>query len=284
MTLLVKTAVSHKPDDRPRNDTATHIQEFGDYLAYDDGTAENAYGLDNVTLGKAAVRFILPKADTLYGFAIHFTFGDKDVSNQKVTLAVWDKLTPTGQPENDQPIRKINYVFPQYTDRINGFYYFKLDQPLPVKDQFYVGWIQTSDFMLNIGADLNYADLSGGANNPNLYVSLAGSWKNSALNMAPMIRPYLGTDFVAGIPVLNERPQLQVRVYPNPTTGTINVETDPMLQVRATLFSLEGKALSEAMEYQGSTTLSYPNLKPGLYLLQLRADNGMMKCEKIIVR
>lgn len=283
MKLLVKTTVKNIPDEFPINDTATHVQEFGDYLAYDDGTAENSFGVMNVSLAKVAVRYILPAPDTLYGVAIHFTFGTKDVSKKTVTLAVWDHLTDIGKPENDQPVRRINYVFPQYTNKINGYYYFKLPEPLAVKDQFYVGWIQNSDFMLNVGADFNYADLNSGSINSNLLVSLAGHWESTNLTFAPMIRPYLGTDFVAGMPVLNEAPKLQVKVYPNPTEGILHIETDPGLVLSVTLFSLDGRQLSQPTKYQGSTTLSYPNLRPGMYLLQLRTDEGMVQYEKVIV-
>jgi hypothetical protein len=283
MKLLVKTKVI-TPDDFHRNDSAIHVQEFGDYLAYDDGTAENAYGLENVSLGKVAVRFILPKTDTLYGVAVHFTFGLKDVSNQNFTLAIWDKLTETGKPENDQPVRRINFVFPQYTNRVNGYYYFKLSEPLAVKDQFYVGWIQTKDFRMEVGADLNYTDLNPGTVNPNLYVSLQGSWKLTDLNFAPMIRPYLGKDFVEGMPVIDQRPEMQVKIYPNPTQGVIHVETTDTHPMSAVLFSLDGRQVSGTTTFSQSTTLNYPHLKPGMYLLRFRTNEGIVHCEKVIVR
>jgi hypothetical protein len=137
---------------------------------------------------------------------------------------------------------------------------------------------------MEVGADLNYTDLNSGSINPNLYVSLQGSWAVTKLNFAPMIRPYLGTDYVEGIPVIRQQPEMQVKIYPNPTQGVIHVETTETHEMSVALFSLDGRQLSGITKFYRAATLNYPHLKPGMYLLQLRSDEGMVQYEKVIVR
>src|SRR5690606_1564302 len=56
------------------NDTVRMRQEFDYYLAYDDGTAEKSYFLNQFTTfpAKTAIEFHLNEPDTIRGVAIYF--------------------------------------------------------------------------------------------------------------------------------------------------------------------------------------------------------------------
>ena len=178
------------------NDTATFLQVFNTYLAYDDGTAEQGYGITNTNTSspgsQVALKFTIPGSDTLYGIGIHFNQSLADVSNDAVALRVWSSInTENLTNSSDQIIAELEDIKPQYTFHRNGFYYF----PLTRQGQFPIVFIsvgtRTSDFLLNVGFDRNYY-LSDFATQSNLYYNVEGGWYRSVQQGVPMIRAYIG--------------------------------------------------------------------------------------------
>ncbi|MGZ5242894.1 MAG: T9SS type A sorting domain-containing protein [Bacteroidia bacterium] len=274
-TLLINTVVESVPDRFRQNDTATHKQVFGDYLAYDDGTAEGGYGLVGANIGKVAMRFTINAPDTLHGIAVHFNQADAFVGGRFINLAVWQNLTPLGQPEKDEPAAKITFVKPTY-ENINGYTYFEFKTPVPVKDQFYIGWVQNQDFVLNVGFDKNYEELQG-PKTDNLMISTTGKWEKSTVNGIPMMRPYIGSNpvFVGGNEVIKPLQQvLNVNIYPNPNKGNFIVSLHENGDYEITVYDIAGKPVSQTVYSRQSTNLTLENIKAGIYLVKVVEKNS----------
>ncbi|MEP1096121.1 MAG: T9SS type A sorting domain-containing protein [Cyclobacteriaceae bacterium] len=69
----------------------------------------------------------------------------------------------------------------------------------------------------------------------------------------------------------------KVRLYPNPVTGQLNIESSETVEI--VIFDLEGKKMKSAMISQGKIDVS--NLPKGLYLLKIKSDD-YLKTEKLI--
>ncbi len=274
-TLLINTVVESVPDRFRSNDTATHKQVFGDYLAYDDGTAEAGYGVNNANTGKVAIRFSLNTPDTLHGIAINFNQSNTYVGGRFVNLAVWHKLTPPGQIEKDEPAARITFVRPVY-ERVNGYSYFEFEEPVPVKDEFYIGWVQNQNFNLNVGLDRNYNELPG-TKADNLFISYAGKWEVSKVDGIPMLRPYIGSNPVFVGTEKHPKTQfniLDANIYPNPNNGDFNIHLPEKGNYEITVFDIAGKPVLQTLQTRISTSLSLPQVKAGLYLVKITEKNS----------
>ena len=73
------------------NDTATTRQFFFNEMAYDDGSAEWAYGLQGLGTKKVAYRYFIPNKDTLAAVKILFSNIDVPVSSLLFNLTIWKK-------------------------------------------------------------------------------------------------------------------------------------------------------------------------------------------------
>lgn len=74
------------------NDTVRRTQVFKDYYAYDDGTAENGYGLDGTNTANASVayQFFCYKPDSLRAIDIYFNDVYNNSNGVLFNLTVWD--------------------------------------------------------------------------------------------------------------------------------------------------------------------------------------------------
>ncbi|MDQ3072948.1 MAG: hypothetical protein M3Q97_06775, partial [Bacteroidota bacterium] len=170
------------------NDSCVFTQVFANYYAYDDGVADAGYGLINAKAGKAALQFALAKADTLQGVHIYFNRSEADVSLRRFNLVIWKSISPRGEiSDRDSVIYKVEFLRPQYRDTLNGFAYFPLDSAFLVSGTIYVGWEQTTDYVLNVGLDNNFRQNVSDSSVVRLHYNVAGRWQHSDVSGIPMI-------------------------------------------------------------------------------------------------
>lgn len=271
-------------NDQKRNDSAVRIVELANYYAYDDGTAETGYGLRNGN-GSVAYAFELETGDSLRAMAIHFTQAEATVASG-FALKVWQHIAPVGEPSGpkDVVLYSKEVGLPLYTDSINGFHIYMLDSAVFVTGRFFIGWTQSSTFLLNVGFDRNYRLAGQEVPNPNLYYNVQGKWQNATVPGTLMMRPVLGPMWPTPLGVNEEmsRTYPDMEVYPNPVTGgVVHFEcAQPIEQVF--LFGMDGKLLrSERGDIHQMNT---ENLPDGVYLLRLQTLNDAWISKKIIVR
>lgn len=229
-----------------RNDSLVHRQEFSNYFAYDDGTAESGYGIIG-SGGKVALRYKLSKPDTLRAIRIYFNQAETDVRNKPFSLALWSEIGINEKLRYAQP-----FSGPIYTDEVNGFATLVLDTPQFLDATsypggiFYIGWIQGTDFVLNVGLDVNYATMLGPSVivNPNLSFFVGSSWQPSLVKGAPMMRPVLGAQVDDPLSVPEQlRPtskDLFIQVYPNPANEEVTIALKQSQPVDVTVYSATG--------------------------------------------
>lgn len=253
-------------NDYTPNDTAGYIQRFSNYFAYDDGTAENGYGV-NFNKAKIAQEFTLSHPDTLQAIGIFFTQIITNQSQHTFRLMVWSSLSPENVVYEAPDIE-----IPRYQG-IDSFYVYRLSKPLPMSGTFYIGFQQNTEDIINIGFDRN-SDSHG-----HVFFTTNGPWHSSSLEGNLMMRPYVGSPIPAGIsPVADKQ---RIGISPNPAAGFIDIKLPGSLyDENYRIFTPLGQCLQ-----QGNLTprIDISALKPGLYLLQVADVKGTHYSERFLI-
>jgi len=273
---IVKAWLVTDDFDEKINDTVFYEQYFGNYFAYDDGTAEAGYGLSGEGSSNMSVayqfRAYLP--DSLQAVNIFFNRSYLvDVNDLFFHLTVWD--SDNGLPGNI--LYSKENLKPEFEDSLNIFVSFPLDEPVLVDGIFFVGWQQTSDVFLNVGFDKNRIK------NSKLLYRKNGEWYMSNEVLWPgalMIRPVIGNSLVTEKRNLHD--ELVYRIYPNPVSDVLRIHYGdfsfgPDLEIR--IYDAWGRILGQwKSEIDHIDVSSY---SPGLYIFELR-DKGKRTRKKFI--
>lgn len=258
------------------NDTATHRQLFFNEMAYDDGTAEAAYGVEGLGIKKIAYKFLIPRKDTLAAIKILFSNIDYPVNNLLFNLNIWKSIGYNGQVE--KIVKTRSNLKPIYRDTMNGFITFGLDTPIEVQDTIYVGWTQTDERNIQIGFDRN--NING---RKNLFLFAENKWSKSNLGNtdqflgSPMIRLILdGKRNYRPISSINSSEVIKIErdisIYPNPASDFVNFESDDFKEKEISIFDLLGKKLySTLFKHEFKADLS--ELNSGMYIVCI-SENG----------
>lgn len=254
-----------------RNDTISTITELADYYAYDDGSAEFGVRM-NQRLGRTVVRFVLNRPDTLGGVRMALVPFRRNQTGQAFTIQVWNS-------SNGQPDRVVHQqsVRASYGTTRNGYVDFPFANGVAVTDTFYVGWLQIGEDPLTVGFDRN-SQLGASQ----LYTNLSNEWAgNLDLKGSVMIRPYVGGKDDGIVTGPEPLPALQVRVYPNPTSGTIQWDSDLIRQIE--VYSVQGIPVRVIVPGNGVREASLSHLPEGMYVLRI-TDGQRMAVQKLVIR
>ncbi|MGL4364177.1 MAG: T9SS type A sorting domain-containing protein [Bacteroidales bacterium] len=257
-------------DDLRINDTCVFHQDFFTYYAYDDGSAENGYGVfgSYADRSKVAVKYNAYQRDTLSGIYIYFNHTQDTGNIQPFKLTIWSDRG--GLPSTELYTSENEYT---RFDEFHQFIFYKLKYPVVVDGPFYIGWIQQSTAMLNVGFDVN-SKPSG-----KMLLSLDGNkWTTSRFDGlgALMIRPSfarLTFDASTSIKPIEEK-KTNLLLYPNPTKENIKLQLPESLQnkiLNIEIFTLQGRMIMQAL-YTMGTGLNVGTLPTGVYFL--RVVNG----------
>lgn len=250
-------------DDYPQNDTLRHFQELYNYYAYDDGSAEVAYGVSGIG-AQLAYKFELLSDDTLRAVQMFFTQIGASVANNVFRIAIW---TGANSPSGSPIYEKFNQS-PNYTDSINGFYTYKTDPLFLTAGTYYFGWIQNLSNVLNLGLDLN-TDVDPSRK----FFNVTGNWTNSAIDGAWMIRPvFSSTPIDVGISDVSDAST--VKLYPNPASNMVNVDVDERLRAGLTfeVVDVTGRVVIDTAPLRSG--FSVAGLSDGLYFVRFRIGDS----------
>lgn len=274
-TSYLVTDINQETQHLRWNDTLRYTQNFSNFYAYDDGSAESGYGLygEGTQNGRVAYKFNTYQADNIVGVYMYFNRTFNDASQKYFRLAIWDDNN--GNPGNI--IYEQEGVRPLFTDSLNRFTLFKLSEELWLDEgTFYIGWIQTTTDMLNVGFDRNSNSRS------NLYYNISGNWENSKFDGALMVRPVFGelTETPTNSPAIQNDQQL--KVYPNPASNILNISlpaTYPNAVV--SIFSLAGQMVYSEQFTGNSMDIS--RLANGSYIVRVVANGQVVGKQKLVV-
>jgi hypothetical protein len=270
------------------NDTNRIIYEFKDCYAYDDGTAENGYGLfgNGSSQGKVAVKFRTYMADSLRGIYMYFNRAMNDINtNYNFIVAVWNDAG--GIP--GELIRGETGGRPVFRDSLNKYVAYKFSKPVYLSEGeiFYVGWFQTDEGFLNIGFDRNRNSKN------NTFYSLGQIWEPSVFDGSLMIRPiFCRSDlrFPSDYVELEDneianRNTHTFRAYPNPARGIVYLEEEdnaPLISLKIELYAFSGELVKVFENVSGNIDVT--NVPPGIYLMRVwSADGKVREVKRIIV-
>jgi len=286
-SIIFTATYSHQisTDYIPSNNKLSVQTIFSNYYAYDDGSAEAGYAIAN-TPGSVALGYHMPNKDTLFGIAVFFNQSSINVAGLPFNLMVWSAVgTPPAQTGETVLTRILFQNGPVYQNKINGFYYFKFDQPIPVDTLFYIGWEQTQTFELNVGLDQNYKINGQPALNPDMYYKTTDVpiWQPTELTGALMMRPIIAKWInmpvgVNEIRTVNEK--FDVLVYPNPARNSIYFDTKQSEILNVELYDMTGRLIVNSTVNQ---ELNLPPLNQGIYILRIKDKKQNFIVKKIII-
>ncbi|MDR1347627.1 MAG: T9SS type A sorting domain-containing protein [Prevotellaceae bacterium] len=267
------------------NDTIIYYHKFYDSYAYDDGTAENGYGLFGVgsAAGKVAVQFYCFASDSLRGVYMYFNHTIGDINeNNKFRLTVW-------RDDNGVPgeiLYTQNATKPTYSDSLNQFIAYKFTNPIFIgrRTTFYVGWMQTNDDFINLGFDRNRN------HQDKVFYNLLNLWEPSIYEGSPMIRPIFSPSerfpLNPVLPPENSASRISgVVLAPNPSADYIRMnwadDADNITAKRIEIYDISGRLIK--IENSDNNIIRVSDLQAGTYIVRIYDGKKIKETKKIIV-
>ncbi len=272
-TLNIKTWFDGTAAGIRRNDTLFFDQVFSNYYAYDDGSAERAYGIENVTGAQMAMRFQAKSADTLKGIYMHFAHAGNDASDNTFQIYIWEDNN--GQPGN--VLYKSDSVYtPKYAWERNQFIPYELDNGgFYVSGSVFIGVKQKTNKGLNFGYDIR-------TTGPDLFYGDSQNWYQSLFTGALMFRPYYRFS-AYDLEVEENEEVTSWNIFPNPTTEKVNVKSwSTEIPQKIALYDLTGRLVKQSFQQNFIEVSDLPN---GLYLVHIfAAENKSPFVARVIVQ
>jgi hypothetical protein len=265
---IFRNSINTEPSDFKNNDTVFHLQRFYSHFAYDDGSAESAYGI-NVQGAKLAYEFKLNRPDTLRIVQMKFVEMHEDLTNNKFALTIWDN-------NNGNPGQELykDTVEIEYKDR-GKFTNYYLKNGVGLIGTFFVGWEQITNDILNLGLDKNSV-----ANDYMLY-NIGGGWVNSQFSGAWMIRPVVNFDAPI-ISYLSEKVVIDCKIYPNPFSDKTSIYFNNNSQRIFKLFDMMGRTVRSFSSSENIIDIYKEDLRRGIYFIQI-IEGGSVQTKKIVI-
>ncbi len=270
VTAWIKNDIS----DPEENDTLVYYQVFNNYFAYDDGSAEEGYGINGLGSMNAMVacRFKSYMEDTLRAIKICFNDSYLNANRRPFDLMVWGDNN--GIPGDLLYTRENMTV--EKGNSINGFYPYQLTSPVPVNGVFYVGWKQRTEAFLNAGFDIN----TSGSNRQFYWIN--GNWNQSKADGTIMIRPVVGSPLTTSVNDVEFSKTEAIRFWPNPSSDYITIDPESVPVSGLTYISIadmQGRILIK-VPYTGRVDISH--LHDGIYLLIMSRNGMQMRYSRLI--
>lgn len=261
------------------NDTTRFLQKFYNYYAYDDGTAENGYGIigEGTERAMVAMRFNTYKKDTLRAVQIFFNQTSTGVNRYTFKLHVW-------KDNNGTPgdiIYTKEDLKPQTEGELNKFTTYLIDSTIVLEGKFYIGWQKNNTpEMLNVGFDVNKI------NNDKLFYRFSDSWVQSQFEGTIMIRPLMGEELNISTGTTTtplENNSLEYTIYPNPANDVLNIsiDNDFATDYRYTVFDIYGRIFIDTNE--NKSTLDISELNSGVYFIRISNQKGANIAKKFMI-
>lgn len=257
-------------DQRTCNDTVRYRQVFDNYYAYDDGTAENGYGLTSTASHLyLAYRFDLNVRDTLTALDLYFNRtanGDNELVPFRLMVWAENNGRPGSVLYTDEHLRHPEF------EGLNRYHRYVLELPVVVTGRVFVGFVQDNNYYINLGFDrsLNTSN--------RIYYHTGTDWQQSILSGSLMMRPCFGASATVGIE--EQRAERGAwSVYPNPASERLMVEGLPEGSL-LTLYDMTGRLVFTTHSCQ----MGVSELANGVYILRCVAPEGSVSMRKVIIK
>lgn len=253
-------------DSRHENDTIRFRQRFENYFAYDDGTAENGFGVEPIKNSNLAVGYFLNEIDTLSAVDIYFNHTYQNANIKPFYICVWNATSDSLPNDKLYMTEKLTPI----VDSLNKFIRYTLTEPviLPEGEFFISVQIKNKDY-LNIGFDQN-TDASNYT-----FANISNYWQKSFNRGSVMIRPYFGYKAVG----LNDNVERKdIKIFPNPAKSYINIygENNPDVE----LYDIMGRRIKK----EKGNKVNVEEIKEGVYILRIKDRNNNYYNQKVVIQ
>tara|TARA_B100000674_G_scaffold486409_1_gene494905 strand:+ start:10987 stop:12819 length:1833 start_codon:yes stop_codon:yes gene_type:complete len=266
---LFRNSINTSPDDYKRNDTVFHIQRFYSHFAYDDGSAESAYGI-NVQGAKLAYEFKLNRPDTIRMIQFKFVEMIDNLEGNKFALTIWNNNNGIPGQEVYKDTVEIKY---QDRGKFKNYY---LKKGVGLVGTFYIGWEQITNDLLNIGLDKN------SFSNEYMLYNVGGGWVNSQFPGSWMIRPVVNFDEALVNSTPNDNLIVDIKIYPNPFVEYTSIYFSNQNYKAINIFDIMGRNVKSMYTCERKINIYKEDLKKGIYFIQI-AEGDMRIVKKIIL-
>lgn len=263
------------PDLHLENNSMAFQQEFKDYYAYDDGTAEQGYGLEGAPGGRVAFAFDILEQDTLRGFDMYFLPISIDIDDEIFFLTVWDDAN--GQPGEEIYQDAISRT-PDYTEFHQYKEYVLQDTLVVSPGTYYIGWVQSGTTRLNIGNDKNIDN-----NTSRLFFRTSNTWSGSNIAGTLMMRPVFGPPPAPGPVSIPELSEIRFGIRPNPADDHLLIDTEWSYGLRYELFEAQGRAVERRL-LGADRRIQIAAFEAGVYLLRIIHPSGAQSTQRFVIQ
>ena len=160
---------------------------------------------------------------------------------------------------------KLKWETPEPHEGLSGYYLFRKD-----------GDGEFRRIKLLGSASVSYTDNSV-SEEGDYYYRLYAYYGNLDCTSAPANRKYRPNEFEMHVyysPTGVDETEASVKVYPNPTKGLVNVEAEGMTSV--VVYNAFGQCVLREEVAGDQTVLDMQDAVPGLYLLRILTENGIV--------
>ena len=242
------------------NDTMRFSASFNNSYSYDDGTAEFAAGL-NQKNSELVLKHMTFTEDTLTHIEIYFPLNLYSSYSSDIELVVYKDI----DNENSKILSQLSSV-----NFNNDFNLFKLDNPIIVKDSFYIGFQQFENSFLPVGLDKN------SNTSEKIYYKVDNNWfQNNVIKGSLMIRPVFSKSDYVLTNNENKKFKKTILIFPNPSRGIFNLSTKVE---NISIYSLDGKIIKSA---KNTDRINLQEFRNGYYLIQVEDDNRIERLKLI---
>lgn len=271
----------------PGNDTVVQRIKFGNYFAFDDGSAEAGYYI-NGTGGKMAQRITLNVADTLRGIRIYFDpAGNMSInqntlgvaqSSYKFRIILWgdNNGIPSFLLLRDS-LQNVKY----YNDAgFNLIPEYKLTTPLVLSPgSYYIGIQQYVASGITVGFDKNID------HHQSLFFDSGNGWNQSSIYGSLMLRPVFGKTIPppVGIREFEGKGANLATIYPSPANETISIQLLENEKAEYRIINTLGQTIEKGNIPGITHTVNSGNYYDGVYFIEI-SSKGLVQRKKIIVQ
>jgi len=255
------------------NDTCVFEQKFYDYYAYDDGTAEYGYCLNNqYNIAYLAMKFSLNKSDSLSAVRMWFN-RTKNSENEEAQFSIVVWKDNNGVPGDT--LYTLDGKKTDFEEDFLDFVEYSFDKKVGVSGIFWVGFKQHGNIQLNIGFDQNTDSREF------FRFNTRGIWEKSAFKGTPMLRPVFGEIKPSDSSAL---PVTTTKIKPNPANDWIEITNSKSQITNVEIYDVMGRKQKEERRMNGEdgVKINISQLPTGIYFVRVYKENNIPETLKLI--
>lgn len=264
------------------NDTVRIHQTFYNYYSYDDGSSEAGWGIRGVDNAQIAYKFKTYQYDTLTAISFYFN-NTLNTSDFTFNICVW--ADNKGMPGTLLAQKSVQSI--KFDEGLNHFVLYTIDSNciidndlfknriLKQNQTFYIGWIQQTDLLMNVGVDLNDTISN------KLFFKAGQNWQTSLMVNPLMIRPIFDNN-----PVVVSEPELSsesIRIYPNPANNICNISLSDNSDISNYMLRIKTTIGQVIINQKATSQLSTSELPNGMYYIEITNSKDKHFSTKLII-